>query len=52
MQNRVLYVFSYKLLLFGVKKSMRNNHEWLNKIVCLNFLKNYNCTQNSPETVQ
>ena len=46
MQNSVLYIFYYKLKLFGVTRSMRHKHKWLNKIVWLNFLKKLNLTQN------
>ena len=34
------FIYYYKLLLFGDKRSIRYNHNCLNKIVCFNFLKN------------
>ena len=36
--------FCYELEFFGVR-SMKRKHKWLNKTVCFNFLKNWNCTQ-------
>ena len=36
----------YKLELFGVKRSIELKHKWLNKIVCFNFFKDQNYTQN------
>ena len=38
-QNSKSYIFCYKLELFGVKRSMKYKHKWLNKTVCLSFLK-------------
>ena len=45
--------FCYKLKLFGVKRSMRHKHKYLNKIVCFNFPKILKLnTKLPPETVQ
>ena len=38
--------FCYKLELFGVKRSMRHKHKWLNKMACYNVLKNETYAQN------
>ena len=52
MQNSVLYIFCYKLELFGVKRSMKHKHKWLNKTVCFSFLKKLKLyTKSPPETV-
>ena len=49
----VLYIFCYKLELFGVKRSMKHKHKWLNKIVCFKFLKKLKLhTKLPPETIQ
>ena len=46
-QHFIFFVIKHEP--FEVKRSMRlfkNKQKWLDKTVCFNFLRNYNCTQN------